>query len=359
MFHSAGLLATSDPITPAVAAPRPKGPAWKPVKVFSGVIGISGGFQRKALGAPSLEVTVRHQNHRFVELNKNAEWFLKCVGGDKTQKGDLKSVNVIGLIRNSFNSACQKVADIEEDFLPAVADTTAVAEENEDDEEEEVDPMDALEESMETPKKAAKKAPQSRKKKQVMLKSVVKELQLPRRPACAGDDGDTTVTVYSKGGPNYKKTNLYIRVDCVDWLLSYAADEHSRQGVKSASNADFGVKEANCTEVADLNLEWDFRAKAWQAEFVSGPLKGVTRSFGIADLTTDRKSKMEAAGIGKDTLALQLSFGLAEKRLAKAFITAWCQANSAGNDNFTREWDLMESESTPCTPIKKRRREEP
>ena len=68
---------------------------------------------------------------------------------------------------------------------------------------------------------------------------------------------------------------------------------------------------------------------------------------------------MEAAGIGKDTLALQVSFGLAEKRLAKAFITAWCQANSVGNDNFAREWDLMESGATPCTPIKKRRREEP
>ena len=60
-----------------------------------------------------------------------------------------------------------------------------------------------------------------------------------------------------------------------------------------------------------------------------------------------------------ELLGLQLSYGLAEKRLAKAFITAWCHADSVGNDNFAREWDLMESGATPCTPIKKRRQEAP
>ena len=359
MFQSAGLPATSDPITPALAASRPNASAWKPVKVFSGVLGISGGFNKKALGVPSLEFTTRGQTHRFVELAKNAEWFLKGVGGDKTQKGDLKSVKVFDLIRASFMSAMLNSVDDEVDLLSAVAEATSVAEDDLDDEEKEVDPMDELEESMETPKKAAKKAPQSRQKKKVLNKSVMKELQLPRRPACVGADGDTTVTVYSKGGQNHKKMSIYIRVDCVDWLLSYAADEHSSQGVKSASIEDFGVKQPNCTAVADLNLEWDFRAKAWEAEFVSGPLKGVTRSFGTADLTTDVRSKMEAAGIGKELLGLQLSYGLAEKRLAKAFITAWCHADSVGNDNFAREWDLMESGGTPCTPIKKRRQEAP
>ena len=39
----------------------------------------------------------------FLELDKNAAWFLKGVGGPKTQKGSLKAVDVLQLLRKTFD----------------------------------------------------------------------------------------------------------------------------------------------------------------------------------------------------------------------------------------------------------------
>ena len=137
-----------------------------------------------------------------MHLNTRAEWFVKGVGGPKTQHGQLKAVNVVDVIR-------------------ARIDWT--------------------------------RWPNRRGK------STIEEVDVPRSPDCVGLGEATKITVYLKGSGqrNLSKRPIYLRVDGLDWLLSYAADEHFNQGVKSAAVDEVIVKKANCAAVADLNLEWD------------------------------------------------------------------------------------------------------
>ena len=139
-----------------------------------------------------------------------------------------------------------------------------------------------------------------------------------------------------------------MRIDGLDWLLQFAADEQSRQGVKRATADEGDVKEANCTAVAGLNMEWDFTSRAWQAEFVEGPLKGTKKRFGVYDLTKDRVDKMEKAGI------LQADTNVKDK--ARDVMLIWCDNISKGNDTFEVEWELTETQGPACTPVKKGRK---
>ena len=291
MFAAVGQRAADDPITPVSAPPTKKG-AWQPVSTFQGLIGISGGFCRKPLGAQSIEWTSGNKTHRFVELAKNSEWFLKCVGGARTQKGDLKAVTVVDEIRDKLNSTAEP---------SAVAGPSAVAD---------------------------------------------------------GDDRSetTTVCLYLKpNNRNIKSASIYIRVDCIDWLLAYAADELFYQGVKRDTAADEDLKVANCPAVADVNLEWDFDTHVWEAEFLAGPFQGVTRSFGIADLTASRLAKLRSVGIGQPDPRSPTSALPTKKQVAKEFITLWCDAICKERDSFETDWELSATVGNTSTATKRRR----
>ena len=262
-----------------------------------------------------------------MELAKNAEWFLKGVGGAKTQKGDLKAVTVLDEIRDKLNSTAEP---------SAVAGPSAVADGDDDDA---PDPMDALDEVPDTPLKATKKAVRTPQKK--TARSMVTELQMPQRPLCVGSAETTTVCLYLKpNNRNIKSASIYIRVDCIDWLLAYAADELFYQGVKRDTAADEDLKVANCPAVADVNLEWDFATHAWEAEFIKGPFQGVTRSFGIADLTAERLAKLRDVGIGQPDPRSPTSALPTKKQVAKEFITLWCDAICKERDSFETDWEL-------------------
>ena len=339
MFTAKGNKAATDPIEP-ISASSKRSRGWKQVELFEGIIGISGGFLAKPLAAQSLMVSASGQSHRFVELKKTAEWFLKAVGGPKTQKGDLKAVTVIEDIRDKLND------DFDED--PAVADPSAVA--------DEADPMDALEEILDTPRKNSngrKATPQN--------KCEVTEVNMPLRPSCAaaGSVEVKAISVYSKRKKtsHCKNMPIYIRSDCLDWLLSYAADQLSFQGVpRDQTEDEADVRVANCTAVADVCLQWNFNTKAWDAEFVSGAFKGVTRSFGPMDLTTERLAQMRSAGIGPVDRGIELSANLWQKAAARELITQWCLAISNNNSgSFEKEWGLKAMVGETSTPTKKQR----
>ena len=154
-----------------------------------------------------------------------------------------------------------------------------------------------------------------------------------------GDDRSetTTVCLYLKpNNRNIKSASIYIRVDCIDWLLSYAADElfHS----DAAADEDLHV--ANCPAVADVNLEWDFDTHVWEAEFLAGPFQGVTRSFGIADLTASRLARLRSVGIGQPDPRSPTSALPTKKQVAKEFITLWCDAICKERDSFETDWEL-------------------
>ena len=80
------------------------------------------------------------------------------------------------------------------------------------------------------------------------------------------------------------KDNLYLRADCIDWLLSYGADELAYQGVEAAP-ATPPCEDANCDSVENLRLEWDFHTKTMIGKLVAGPAAGTTKELSIKDIS--------------------------------------------------------------------------
>jgi len=305
---------------------------WKKTNVSENLVTISGGLNKTKFTVKSMPIAMGRMTFRFLQLDKNADWFLKGVGGGKCQKGDLKYVNVIEAIRVKFNQG----EDFDDDG-PAVAAKSAVAEKNDacaaTDDDESYDPTEP--QMVKSLKHRAKR-------------SLVKSLKMPNKPPCvASDDANdtSTVVVYR----NCQKCNFaafYLRTDGLDWLLSYAADELYFQAVpQTVETAVAGMISANCPEVPDLHLAWDFQTRAWKGEFISGTFVGVTRIFGTADLTAQRLSLMRDAGIGEKAEGKAWDYLIAKHR-AKAVITLWCQVIANGTSNtpsigdFEKKWGL-------------------
>ena len=330
-------------LLPAVA--ERDGCNWKSVAIHGGVVGISGGLNRKALGAEYVDVPVNGEMRRFIHLNKDAEWFLKCVGGPNTQKGHMKTVCVMDIIRDRLQMQFPDPAVAEEGA--AVADKVG-------------DPMAVLRDQLTKSAKAKAKSNRIRRSQSeidMLRKSLTAKLDVPRSPDCVPKPPETVqVTVYVKANSqkNWRSRPVYLLVDNLDWLLQFAADEHFFQGVKAASEEEVGVKEANCTAVAGLNLEWDFTSKNWQAEFVSGHLKGTKRCFGACDLTVRRTKKLERDGILKYDTESSMDAQSRRRQQAKDVLLVWCEAISRGNNTFEEDYDLQEI--SPCTPVKKDRK---
>ena len=323
-------------LVPLAASSGHKRGTWKPVNLSQEHLIMSGGFHAKFEVIPVIRYQSGTTTHSFVELNKNAQWFLKGVGGLQTGKGDLKAVRVLQAVGKQFSLAC------------AGPDGVADAEAQDADSDE--DPMDALDDVLiPTPKAKAKGQAKSKQRH-----ALVQDLKMPRRPPCTGTDQNETIviSVYKKSASAKRgRSKYFLRSDFLDWLLSYAADELHFQGVVRAISPEAQVtNKANCTEVADVHLQWNFRVKAWDAEFVSGPFVGTTRCFHAVDLTTWRWARM-----------IDLSFveidqsrtrGSAQKDVAKNFSTRWCRAIACGRaDEFEKTWHLGDL----VTSAKKRR----
>ena len=119
----------------AAAGGKKKGNTWKPVVAVDDLLIVSGGFNPKSEIAKSIRYTIDGTSFNYVELDKNAQWFLKGVGGPKTSKGDLKAVQVMAEIRQKWVDTTA-VADL----AKRDADVAAGAEDSGDDD----DPMNAL-----------------------------------------------------------------------------------------------------------------------------------------------------------------------------------------------------------------------
>ena len=100
-----------------------------------------------------------------------------------------------------------------------------------------------------------------------------------------------------------------------------------------------------------------FHGEKWQAEFVTGALTGVKRTFCITDLTTELVEKMKAVGMYQNEVTEHLGELSRQKQLAKRFITFWCDAISRDDHEiFEKEWGLQRNEGGTSTVAKRRRR---
>ena len=172
----------------------------------------------------------------------------------------------------------------------------------------------------------------------------VRSFKFPKHPVCTGwkediPEGQVEIHMYKPQRGRGGETLMYLRSDCIPWLLQYAAEELLLHGTKSF---------CNCSEVADLHLEWDFTEKQCTATFVAGEHEGTIKSFSAADLET-RWEKMVAWRIGGE-----YRFGYNVKRIIERFMVQWCQAIvGRTGDAFEQEWELVVKEFE--TPKKKPR----
>ena len=145
----------------------------------------------------------------------------------------------------------------------------------------------------------------------------------------------------TRSGPRNRA--VYIRKDCIDWFLAYAADEYLHQGVVDTAVAADEAPEGNCPEVPGLRVEWCFSAKVWLAEFVSGPGAGKKTRLGPQDLTVADWADMKA--IGTPDAIGELS--RADQRQRKAVAKALCLRNAQSAVAVADQSAVAEAYETP------------
>ena len=88
---------TKKPLTP-ISAPSSDLKRWQPVYIEQGMLTKKGGYSTRGEQAQSIRYQDGDNTYAFVELDKNAQWFLKGVGGRSVRKGDLKPVQAMQFI---------------------------------------------------------------------------------------------------------------------------------------------------------------------------------------------------------------------------------------------------------------------
>ena len=330
LFRSRGLLVPfiSDgvgampPLVP-ISAPISGNGRWQPASVVLDRVSVTGGYNTRGEGGIGIEYQVDGTTHVFVELNKYAPWFVKGVGGARLRKTDLKPIQVMELLRDKYDDAGKGQ-------FSAVAGSQSDSQEPVN---EEVDPMHDMDDLVETVAVTKRnRKPRSDPTPQRQGRSSIEQFEVPTRPPCAAGDTDdkTLVCVYKKARTdNRSRVNLYLRADCIDWLLAYAADELHFQGVAQPTPEPIDDNAPNCPAVADLHLNWNFNAKAWTAKFVAGALKGTTKQMFIRDLDRDVWDKLKSQSLVEDcwsaATAPQKKSGL------KELMVMWCVATARGD----------------------------
>ena len=117
----------------------------------------------------------------------------------------------------------------------------------------------------------------------------------------------------------------------------------SSQGVEQIQPSQL---EANCDALSDLKLEWDFRAYTWRAQFVDGPLQGVSRHMSVQDLNRHvwaiLKGKEKVEGF------LAHASANARKAAAQVWVILWAEAALSNDvDAFVAECHIADEICTP------------
>ena len=153
---------------------------------------------------------------------------------------------------------------------------------------------------------------------------------MPTRPPCSGrEQGEVrTIHIYVKSGSKA----LHIRMNCIDWLLVYAADEHHFQGIARNHKGPDPT-----TAVADYVLAWDFNSKAFEGTIAAGLLAGQSVSCAPTVLRKDVWDKLN------DLKWVDVVFSKAiltnKRKACKRCLQMWCEATSQGHrDDVESHW---------------------
>ena len=294
--------------------------SWRPVVVETSVI-VKGGYNPQGSVASSVTYAVGQQTFMYIELSKNAKWFLRGVSGPQTRVGDLKHVKVLGMIRELFQCA-PDVTCGDRAGVAAVADAAGADPVASDDPMDEMDDVGvAAPPSTTPPKKVAKKSTTP-----ISLPEF-RRLDVPLTPPCtnARDAGVTSIWVYRRPVRDIRQNGvLFLRSDGVAWLLDYAARELACQGVEAHDPVPAPDMSPNWPAVAGLRLEYDFSARAWSGTFVEGPFTRTTRRMCVDAINKAVWQKLRDASIVQGYLSRASSL---ERKLAvKEFVAMLCES---------------------------------
>jgi hypothetical protein len=157
---------------------------------------------------------------------------------------------------------------------------------------------------------------------------MVRKVLMPKRPACVQCDAGLNYTVHCWIKP--KSSALHIKLEDLDWLCSYAADQHHFQGI----TRDLGVDPE--TAVAATNIEWNFNSKTFEVK-----VKSQSYDIPLGFMTTEIYDKLaDAYDIDGSRERGGKRYSSTVKRIAsRKLLELWCEATMAGTQQeFENEW---------------------
>jgi len=263
-------------------------PKFRPVSVQTQYV-VAGGLCNKPHVLDTMDVQMASGIQTFVRIHKNEVWLLKCCAGATAQRGALKRSKIVEDLRQRLCEETPAVA--EESVAVAAEESVAVA----DPMDTLDDPMTALDDNVEAP--ASKRCRYSPKR----TANRIVELNMPAMPptisvaavaAEGGTGGSEGVRATRRVRVLARSTNqLWLAVDDIDWLVAYMAEEVARGGVPLEEPPP--AVAGNC-EVEDLRMRWDFKKKAWLAEFTGGPLVGSKFVSNPSSMSEEKWDKVQS-----------------------------------------------------------------
>lgn len=206
--------------------------AWKSANVLTDHIALEAGFSKQAYQAQCATIDYAGREEKFVHVKNNSPWFLAAVGGPNCKRSSLPAVYVIEALQDKmFDTFDKQVVD---DADRGRGEYGEHEEGVTEDLPGEDDPMLLLgacspDHQPETPQKCKRRKIQTKRPT-----DLVRAIDMPKRPSCAGSECAEIKKVHMYVRPNSKA--LWIRLDCIDWLVSYAADEHHYQGISRSDS---------------------------------------------------------------------------------------------------------------------------
>ena len=150
----------------------------------------------------------------------------------------------------------------------------------------------------------------------------VRAIDMPKRPRCAGRECAEIRTVHLHVRKGSRA--LWIRLDCIDWLVSYAADEHYYQGVSRSD--PMSAVAAN-----DYDLEFDWTAKAWDCKISVGIDSGMTLRMSATQLTKDMYEKVAEPDPNNFERFWSKANATIKRKASRAYLRLWAIAAVAGS----------------------------
>ena len=356
------------------------GVLFRPLTVECDTITIRGGFNKKrqeclATRTAMFQCPGEQRPRRFIHVCKNLPWFSKVIGGSITQSRGMTNITILNKIRDgiknhfllpapaadpgaiviadtpatgavvtSVNSAASSsgggVASSSTDTAPSTCEPPVPLICDDDD-----DPLAniaavalataqaaAARKSAKSGKHIIKKVP-AEKTRRIVPNTPVK-LRFPNAPDCIAGDWGTIEIWAMLRGPACR--DLWVELNCLEWLVAWSCDEHSRHGIMRPYKKPPEGLSPNVEEVPGMVRLWSNWCHRWEIEFLE-------LVDGLPEGELNRRRYLAVASITDSSWA---TFGT-----AKPFSKATSMEKREAAKNMTVAWGTAIRDGTEAAFI--------